>query len=146
MENLIISQLKDDFTNKININLSTKKKKQKTINQKEILEKQLTNFDKIEQRIKEAYMNGIDTLEEYKNNKKELEEKKNKIIESLKNISNENNEEPIRINKALENGKYLYEVLIDDSVSVEKKWEIAHFVIEKVVFDDDTNSLTLFYN
>ncbi|MFR4146729.1 MAG: recombinase family protein [Mediterraneibacter gnavus] len=47
-----------------------------TVDLKTILEDQIKKIDVKLQRIKEAYMNGIDTMEEYKENKQAVQEEK----------------------------------------------------------------------
>ena len=50
-----------------------------TVDLKTILEDQIKKIDVKLQRIKEAYMNGIDTMEEYKENKQAVQEKNNTL-------------------------------------------------------------------
>ncbi|HBI59771.1 MAG TPA: recombinase family protein [Lachnospiraceae bacterium] len=55
--------------------------------EKALLQKELKNLDAKEHRIKDAYINGIDSLEEYKANKEMLSAKRSELQEKLDNAN-----------------------------------------------------------
>ena len=65
-----------------------------TVDLKTILEDQIKKIDVKLQRIKEAYMNGIDTMEEYKENKQAVQEEKQHLEKQLSEIKEEKSKDP----------------------------------------------------
>ena len=43
-------------------------------------------------------------------------------------------------------GKKVYEILSNSSISLKEKNEIAHILINKIEFDNTTNTLEVYYN
>lgn len=143
IEEAVLEQLKKDFNSKMELNV---KINSNSFNDEElqIIYSQLEKSKERQSRIKEAYINGIDTLEEYKINKQELLEQekflKNKLseLENKKNMKSEN--DIIR-----ENLKTVYEILIDDKIDMQKKYEISHLLIERIEFSKTSRRLDLEY-
>ena len=40
----------------------------------------------------------------------------------------------------------VYNVLTNPNIEIKKKYDVAHFLINKIVYDEETNNLTLYYN
>lgn len=134
-EKAIIEQLKNDFTKKIDINVSKKNNN----SEYDIALSNLKSLEKKLDRIKESYINGIDTLEEYKENKNRLQnqiESANKKINSLKEPSKE------IIYKKCEQA---YNILSDPKSEKELKSEISHALFEKIVYYKESNTLSITY-
>lgn len=142
VKELILGQIKQYYDNPINIQIEKKEKKLDNNNEKEILMKQLEFIKTKQNRIKNAYINGIDTLEEYKNNKKALSEEEISLLNQLNkiNIKKEDNSKLI-IKEHLQN---TYTILTDDSIEMDKKYTIAHELINKVEYEN--GQLFLFFN
>ena len=69
---------------------------------------------------------------------------KNRLLKEL-----ETAEKPKTENKKkeiVENGKKVYEILIDKNISLKEKNEVAHVLINKVEYDSSSNTLELYYN
>lgn len=90
------------------------------------------------ERVKEAYENGIDTIEEYKQNKQKI----TKEISELKNlISEEENQEQTEtpeiqnqnISKLREEIKKVSDILKSDDVSFEEKNSVLKTIIKEIV-------------
>ncbi len=143
IEKTILDQIQKDFTNSININVKFGLN-QKNTDETYILLSELEKLKEKERRIKEAYINGIDTIEEYKENKKYLETQKNMLNNQLEKIKDKkqikNKEEIIK-----EQLKTLYNILIDDKTDVQRKYEISHMIIDKIDFLRDEGILELTY-
>ena len=141
---LIINQLKSDFsTGKIE-HIVINKKINKKVSEYEILQTTLERIKEKEKRIKDAYLNGIDSLEEYKLNKNMLEKEKQEIKKKLHSTNKPDNKKTIT--KVIENGKKIYELLIDENISEDKKNFYAHMLFDKIEFNDKTEELELYYN
>lgn len=141
IENVILHQIKDDFTKNLKINYTTRNNSDSEMS---ILISELGKMKEKEQRIKEAYMNGIDSLEEYKENKKFLQTQKimlEKQLNKLKNKKNPSDNE----NTIKEQLKTVYNILIDNKVDMQRKYEVSHLIIDKIVFARDEGTLELTY-
>ena len=143
IEESILQQIKNDFTNNININV--KFGLNKTNNDETyLLLSELEKLKEKEFRIKESYINGIDTIEEYKDNKKFLQSQKemlNKQLEKLKDKKEIHNKEEI-IKEQL---KTVYNILIDDKIDTQRKYEVSHMIIDRIDFLRDDGVLELTY-
>lgn len=143
-QNLILEQIKTDFNSGIIKNIVPSKKENKTTNEYDLINSSILALNEKEERIKQAYIGGIDTLEEYKQNKNLLISEKKILMEKLSKI----NKPSLKKHKQeiIENGKKVYEILTDEKVSLEEKYFIINKLINKVEFDSDNNSLVIFYN
>ena len=144
LEKLVLEEIKNVYTNNLEINVVPKRSEHIYVNEYELLNEALTKNKTKSIRIKEAYQDGIDTLEEYKQNKLKLEEERTNIKEQLANLKNDlqrlNTDEPI--NKRLENA---YALLIDENIDVDIKYKASHFLIDKLVYNKQVKTLYLQY-
>lgn len=141
---LIINNIKDIMNNGTINHIVPSKTERKESNQYSIIQKQLEQLSEKERRIKEAYQDGIDTLDEYKENKNIIMREKIKLQDKLKNVEKPDSNSHKK--EIIENGKKVYEILQDDNISIREKNEIAHILINKVEFDSENNTLELYYN
>lgn len=143
IEQSILEQIRQDFTDNININVKFGLNKNNT-DETYILLSELEKIKEKEHRVKEAYMNGIDTLEEYKENKEFLENQKNMINAQIVKLKDKTQikqkEEFIK-----EQLKTVYNILIDEKIDMQRKYEVSHMIIEKIVFLRDEGVLELTY-
>lgn len=141
---LIISMIKENIDNEVINNIVPHKKEEVSHNKYGIIKKQLEKLVEKETRIKEAYREGIDTLEEYKENKKIILKEKSKLTKELESTNKPKTD--IRKKEIIENGKKVYQILIDDSIPISEKNEVANILINKVEFDPNNVVLELYYN
>ena len=144
LESLVLEQIKQDFTDPIELQIVPKQSDTQNKNEYELLEQQLATFDSKFLRIKTAYQDGIDTLEEYKDNKAYLESERKKIIANLKNLKktllNVDEEQPYE--KRL---KDVCSLLTDNSIDLEIKYQAANFLINKIIYYKESKTLKLTY-
>lgn len=141
---LIINNIKQVMKNGKIEHIVPNKKEKKEKNQYLILQHKLEQLSDKEIRIKEAYREGIDTIEEYKENKNIILREKNRLLKELETM-----EKPKIENKKkeiIENGKKISEILTDEKISLKEKNEVAHILINKVEYDPNANTLELYYN
>lgn len=143
-ESLILGQIKKDFDTGIINNIVSTKKEKKSITEYDLITSSIASLEEKEERIKQSYINGIDTLEEYKENKEMLAKEKNKLTNKLLNLEKPSDETHKK--EIIENGKKLYEILIEKNISLEEKNDIVNKVINKVEYDGNDNNLVIFYN
>ena len=95
-----------------------------------------------------AYADGVDTLEEYKENKQKISSEREELISKLKKLKdslqdiNQIDEIDEDVYKKICN---VYELLINENVDMETKYQTAHFLIEKITISRKTNTLKLTY-
>lgn len=154
---IVIEEVYDLIINKILETISTgviehivqKKKQKTTVDTYSIVKNKLDQLTIQEERIKNAYREGIDTLEEYKENKKIIiRERKNleSQLENIKDIDNYDDLNDNRKKEIIENGKHYYEILTNNKISMKEKNEVAHKLINKIEFDYENDTLELYYN
>lgn len=110
------------------------------------LEKQLQKVENKGKRIKAAYLNEIDTLEEYKANKAALLEERATIEKNIKllTISNADMSKEEMDKKMKQNISALLAVLQDDSADYVQKGNMMRNVVDHIVFDRGNTSLDMF--
>lgn len=144
-EKLILEQIKNDFTTKRINNIVDRKKDNKSTNEYDIIANKISSISDKEKRIKEAYVNGIDTIEEYKSNKELLNKELLLLQDKLKEIEKPKIVEN-RKKEIVENGKQVYEVLTDDSIEITKKHAIIHTLIDHIEYDKISDCMEIYYN
>lgn len=106
---------------------------------------ELERIETKEKRIKQAYREGIDTIEEYKENKKILEKEKKEIEEKLNSviIKIEKVEKPKEFKKKIND---VVEILKDDNIEIPDKNEALKTIVSKIVFDKETELMEFHLN
>lgn len=103
----------------------------------------LEKLDFREQRIREAYESGIDTLEEYKENKKRLQTERERLLELLESSKPEPSADSADDkNKLLEKINTVYDVLKNDAVDYETKGIFIRSVVEEIIWNRKENTLS----
>lgn len=120
-------------------------KTEDTADLKTILEDQIKKIDVKLQRIKEAYMNGIDTLEEYKENKRIVQGEKDSLEKQLSELKEEKSSTKNEDKDMLMRVKNVYDILSSDSVDVTTKSEVLRSVVDKIVYDREKDLLKVYY-
>ena len=110
------------------------------------LEKQLQKVENKEKRIKAAYLNEIDSLEEYKANKAALLKERAAIEKNIKllTISNTDMSKEEMDKKMKQNISALLTVLQDDSADYVQKGNMMRNGVDHIVFDRGNTSLDMF--
>lgn len=139
IEESILEQIKEDFTKQIS---PVERIKVISDNPASLYISQLQKLPEKLSRAKEAYINGIDSLEEYKLNKANLEKQKAELENKIKEVSQKQVSTASDFNKVLET---LYEKLTSDKVTMQEKFNLSHIFIDTIIYDKATNSLHLSY-
>ena len=143
-ESLILAQISKDFSSGIITNIVSNKKGKKKISEYEIINSSIQSLREKEERIKQSYINGIDTLEEYKQSKEILAKEKERLTAKLSTLEKPNEEEHKK--EIIENGKKIYEILTNENIPLKEKNDIVNKLINKAEYDGKSNNLTIFYN
>ena len=93
-----------------------------------------------EKRIKEAYLNGVDSLEEYKENKEQINAERDMLLHQ----ADESSEDQEKVDMP---GKIrgVYDILRSDKYSKEEKHAAITSIVKKIVFDRENKTLDFYY-
>jgi hypothetical protein len=144
IEKLVLEELQKTYAGEVEINIAPRTKDAGATLESEVLQERLNKISDKENRVKMAFEDGIDTLDEYKDNKNRLSaerEELKKALEMLKTtlIENQHNSEVVsRITS-------VYEILTDETLDIEQKYQTAHMLIEEVVYSRAEKTLKLVY-
>lgn len=110
------------------------------------LQRRLQRLAAREKRIRAAYQSGIDTLEEYRENKKMLDRERYLLEEALHSLTSTANEEnrPLPGQNTCRSIHDLLQVIRDDSADHVIKGKMMRNVIDHIVFDRKNTSLDVF--
>ena len=111
-----------------------------------ILQDLLAKLEIKEKRIKEAYMNEIDTLEEYKENKLLLAKERADLEEKIKNTSSDQTDSTEEIKKDMqERIKNVYDIITSDSFTSQQKNDAIKSIVEKIIYKKDEKMVEIYY-
>lgn len=102
---------------------------------------ELKKLDAREKRIKLAYENEVDTLEEYKENKQRLQQMRNSLYEQLNSIDKEETDNKPSKEEFLERVRTVYDVIKDPDIDNETKGTFMRNIVKDIVFDKENNNL-----
>lgn len=115
-------------------------------NELELLKEQLNKISIKETRIRDAYENGIDTIEEYKNNKLRLQEEKASISEKIAQVTSTSTttiKDPEE--KLIHNLESAIRILSEPDIDYEEKGIAIRSVVDKIIYDKKTEHLDFFF-
>ena len=123
----------------------TPKTPTKNLSGQQLLMEAINKVTVKEQRIRDAYEAGIDTLEEYKENKQRLATEKTQLIQELEALKSEDNTEAPSKDEVLKRIRNAYELITDPNINYEIKGDALRRVVKKIVYDKANGQLKVFY-
>lgn len=120
------------------------KKNNKTAAEELMLQNALSRLKIKEQRVRDAYENGIDTLEEYKENKLRLAAEESRLRSSLEQLEQENPADPDK-EEVLVRIQNVYDILSDPDMDFETKGNAIRSVVREITWDRSTFSFKVYY-
>ena len=135
---LVLNVLKEDMSKSY---IECERIEKVVENQQDILDVQLKRLATREARIKEAYLNGIDSLAEYKANKEEIQKEREFLLQQSQDhnkTEKESNELPNKI-------RGVYDILVSDQCSKDEKQAAIRSIVKKIVFDKENKTLDFHY-
>lgn len=115
------------------------------VDEKSLLEEQLQQIALKEQRIKTAYREGIDTIEEYKHNREIIERERDEIqqkIYELESVDMDTSDDKAIMLKKIQN---VYEVVSSSDYTDQQKNEMLKTIVDKYVYDKENDTLNAYY-
>lgn len=119
-------------------------KRQSADNSQQIeqLQREIDRLTMREARIRDAYENGIDTLEEYKANKKRLVSDRLELTAALNQLLQEAQAEVPNQSEVLKEIRSLADVLKNPDVGYEEKGNLIRSVVEQIVYDKESGKMS----
>ena len=118
-----------------------------SMNECALLEERLSSLKSKEDRVRASYREGIDTIEEYRENRiliqKERKELENQLAK-LKKPEARHDQADTAAN-LLKRIKSVYEILLSDSYTYVQKNEALRQIIDKIVYDKKSETLKIYY-
>lgn len=105
------------------------------------LQKMLDNEIKKLERVKIAYENGVDTLDEYKSNKNKIL----KVIEQIKSDMSTLEKEKFNIKKYSSKMVKILEIITDDNQSAEAKNKALRLIIERIIYNKTNKTIDIIF-
>lgn len=103
----------------------------------------LKNIEDKERRIKQAYRDGIDTLEEYKDNKAILQKEREKVMEIISKQKPVQHDEDNEI--MLSQIKNAYEIIKNEDLDKLTRANAIRSVVSKAVYDNEKDTLDIYF-
>lgn len=113
------------------------------IDEHALLEEQLRKNEEKAERIKLAYMNGVDSLEEYKHNKSLIQDEHNLITKQLSDLSAP--EKKDYTSQMLTRINSIYDLLTSENTDMQTKNELLKNVVERIVYNREKDKLKIYY-
>lgn len=123
-------------------------RKQSTEDQNQMATAQylLSRLEIKEQRIREAYENGVDTIEEYKSNKERLKEERRKLESEIKELNQKAAADTGPGKEVLLHRiSNVYELLESPDVSMEMKGNAIRRILKHATYDGTTKTMHFYY-
>lgn len=95
-----------------------------------------------EQRVKYAYESGVDSLEEYKENKARIQEERSRLQDLFQKAQEQEQPTAVTKEKYLSKIQTVYDIIKDEEVSYEIKGSFIRSVVEEIIYDKDSQTLT----
>lgn len=122
--------------------------KKRAIEQENTMLSSLSNvlfaLSKKELRAKTAYLAGIDTLEEYQENKRQIEHERNKILEKMETLTTANSLESENEKPSIQTTEELIAELKNPIIPAEQKAIMIRSVVEKVIYHKKNNHMEFY--
>lgn len=107
----------------------------KEINQRKALTEELEKINSKESRIRLAYENGIDTLEEYRDNKNRIQQARKELEEKIKNLDSTSSSEKPSKEVVLSKVRTVYDMIKNPDVDYDTKGTLMRSLVEDIVVD-----------
>lgn len=95
-----------------------------------------------EQRIKYAYESGVDSLEEYKENKTRIQEERKRLEELIASTKPEEKEPKITKENYISKVQTVYDIIKDEETDYETKGALIRSIVEEIIYEKESNTLT----
>lgn len=111
------------------------------------LKEQLSRLERKKIRIRSAYENGIDTLEEYRQNKARIKSEMDSVSDKISKLAAFETppKDPIPKEQLIHNIRSVLDILTSPQADTEVKGCVVRSIVEKIVYDKKTEHLDFFF-
>lgn len=141
LEKLVLEAIKHDIDHPYQMKIE--KTSPIRMNEISILKQNLAKLEQKKDLIKKAYLAEIDTLEEYKANKKELQKEETELLKQISMLEKQEKSPHEILNS--ERLREFYNTLASDKISIEEKHNTATEFIQSISFDLRNKTLQIIY-
>lgn len=148
LKTAVIEKMQNDVANPNFKPVLDKQEKMSTTSQADIIKEKIKRENIKLERVKEAYEDGIDTLEEYKANKTKIKNAISSLDEKLKEELQKNNihnNDEIDYNAFRDKLASVVDIISTADVSAENFNAALMSVVSKIVFDRKKTQIDIFY-
>lgn len=100
----------------------------------------LTRLDERERRAKDAYLNGIDSMEEYKDTREQIQKERERVKDELDALRGDSSTKAENDKLMLQNVQEVVSVLKDPDADYTQKGLAIRSIVDKIVFDRKNTS------
>lgn len=136
---IIIKTLASFYENVSSLNYNICYRKKSSKNQQESMNQQLRHHNQKFIKAKDAYLNGIDSLDEYIQNKKIIQKEMNRIKQALLKLETQTNADTAPFPYHT-----LHEFLASSELTEEKKNVIANEIFQKIIYHKSTQTIEIY--
>lgn len=111
----------------------------------DLIQKSMDRLEVKELRIREAYESGIDTIEEFKNNKARLQKEREQLMEELEELRSQKEEDVPGKEVLLERIQNVYDLLQSPDVENDDKGNAVRSIIKKIVYIKESKTFCFYY-
>jgi site-specific DNA recombinase len=141
LEEMVLTSIEQDLkSGEINI---IRKLAPKAEYEADVIQKQIAREKQKLIRVKEAYENGIDSIEEYKINKQKIRDRIQQLEETKPVVKQQSHADLVK--KFRTGHKGVLKVLRDLNTSAEEKNLLLRSFVDKIVYDREQNAITIYY-
>lgn len=144
LEPIVIQALKESLESEDITFSIIQKRPPEELDKTALIKSQLTQLAQKEKRIKDAYRDGIDTLEEYKDNKMILQKERDLLEKELEaqTYTTPAADGKEKMLEKIHNG---YDIICSDNFTNQQKNEALRNIVEKIVYDRVNDELNLYF-
>lgn len=106
-----------------------------------LLTQQLKQLESKELRMKKAYLDGIDTINEYKENRQLLQEKRNQLLKQI----DKSTKTPTSKEEFLNEIHNVYDIIKDNNCDKRVRGNALRSVVNKIVYDKPNDTLRVYF-
>ena len=110
-----------------------------------MLKASLSKLELKERRAKEAYMDGIDTLEDYKQNKALIQEERASLEAAIRDACPPEKDTSSQDARMLQNIHNVVDIIQSSHFTMVQKNTALKSIVDRIVFDKDTMHITIYY-
>ena len=115
-----------------------------TLDERSHLEDALKHLALKEKRIQEAYRNGVDTLEEYREQKEQFSQERQFLLSRITQL-NQKQETPPKVSQSPQILSGIYELLCSEA-PLDLKGLVLRAAVEKMVYRKEDDTLWVYYH